>query len=61
MSLADFFELAGAVIATVAVILALYVGFIVYKREKKFAPPKRRHRARPEASVAPKSSERRAA
>ena len=50
MSLADFFALVGVVILTLSVVLGGYVGWGVYKREQKFAPPKRRRRHKSSAA-----------
>lgn len=44
MGLAEIFELVGVIAGTLVLILAVYVGLAVYKREKKFAAPKRRRR-----------------
>ena len=60
MSLADFIELAEAVAATSVIVLAVYVGVIVYKRDTKVAPPERRHRTRSDTGAALKQSDRRA-
>lgn len=57
MGLIDILELVGAVIATLAAILAAYAGWSIYQREKKFAPPKRRRRSRPAGSEQSKSKQ----
>jgi len=44
MGLVEVFELVGVVAGTLVLILAGYVGWKVYKREQKFAAPKRRRR-----------------
>ena len=58
MGLIDLLELVGAVIATLAAILAAYAGWSIYQREKKFAPPKRRRRSRPVGAEPSKSKQR---
>ena len=58
MGLVEIFELVGVVAGTLVLILAGYVGWIFYKREKKFAAPKRRRR-RVQAENGTASNERR--